>query len=209
LTRMSGLLAQVQDQAAQLDALAHNDGLTGIPNRRAWDLNLVQRLATAAHTGHSVHVAILDLDYFKAYNDRHGHQTGDRLLKEAAAAWRHQLADDDLIARYGGEEFGVILTGHTDEQAMATLHRLRAVTPHHQTFSAGLARWNATENPERLVERADHALYQAKHAGRDRITSADQPTATQLTSTPEHSTASLSKRHLGSTDSDSNNLSAH
>jgi diguanylate cyclase (GGDEF)-like protein len=112
-----------------------------------------------------VHVAILDLDYFKAYNDRHGHQAGDRLLKEAAAAWQHQLADGDLLARYGGEEFGVIVTGRTDEEAAAVLQRLRAVTPHHQAFSAGLARWDPTENPADLVARADHALYPGQTCG--------------------------------------------
>jgi diguanylate cyclase (GGDEF)-like protein len=179
LTRMAGLVSQVQDQATQLDALAHNDGLTGIPNRRAWDLSLVQHLASATRTGQPVHAAIIDLDYFKAYNDRHGHQAGDRLLKEAAAAWQHQLADGDLLARYGGEEFGVLINGQTDEQALAILHRLQAVTPHHQTFSAGLALWNPAENPERLVERADHALYEAKHAGRDRVVAADQPPPAQ------------------------------
>jgi diguanylate cyclase (GGDEF)-like protein len=169
LARMSGLVAQVQDQAAQLDALAHNDALTGVPNRRAWDLELARTLAIARRSEAPVLVALLDLDNFKRFNDRYGHQAGDRLLKEAAAAWQAELRSGDLIARYGGEEFGVCLTGMTPTEAVALLDRVRTTTPLGQTFSAGVARWSGDESPEHLVARADEALYQAKRAGRDRV----------------------------------------
>jgi diguanylate cyclase (GGDEF)-like protein len=162
LARMSGLVAQVQDQAAQLDALAHNDALTGVPNRRAWDLELARTLANARRSDAPVLVALLDLDNFKRFNDRYGHQAGDRLLKEAAAAWQAELRSGDLIARYGGEEFGVCLTGMTPTEAVALLDRVRTTTPLGQTFSAGVARWSGDESPEHLVARADEALYQAK-----------------------------------------------
>jgi diguanylate cyclase (GGDEF)-like protein len=81
----------------------------------------------------------------------------------------------DLLARYGGEEFAVLLRDCTPMQAVMVLDDLRAVNPDGQTFSAGIAEWDGQEGPERLVGRADRALYEAKHAGRDRIIVADSP----------------------------------
>ena len=191
--RMAGLVAQVQDQAAQLAALAHNDGLTGVPNRRAWELELPREMARVRRNGGRLHVALLDLDHFKRYNDHHGHQGGDRLLKEATAAWRTRMRRTDLLARYGGEEFAVLLRDCTHAHAIAVLCDLRAVTPSGQTFSAGLAEWDGQEGPEGLVGRADRALYEAKHAGRDRIMAAPSPSGrhpdTQVTSPIEPETA--------------------
>jgi diguanylate cyclase (GGDEF)-like protein len=173
--RMAGLVAKVQDQAAQLAALAHNDRLTGIPNRRAWELELPREMARVRRYGGRLHVALLDLDHFKRYNDHHGHQGGDRLLKEAAAAWETRMRRTDLLARYGGEDFAVLLRDCTPIQAVMVLDSLRAVNPDRQTFSAGIAEWDGQEGPERLVGRADRALYEAKHAGRDRIIVAPSP----------------------------------
>ena len=172
LLRMGGLIARVQDQAAQLRALAHNDQLTGVPNRRAWDLELSREMAKATRSGEAVVVALLDLDHFKQFNDGFGHPAGDRLLKEAAAAWRDQMRGGDLLARYGGEEFGVLIVGQPLETVVALLDRMRRVTPHGQSFSAGVTVWDGEEMPEQLVARADEALYRAKHAGRDRVEAA-------------------------------------
>jgi diguanylate cyclase (GGDEF)-like protein len=169
VTRISGLVSQVQDQAAQLAALAHNDGLTGVPNRRAWDLELPREMARARRARTPISVALLDVDHFKLYNDRYGHQAGDELLKEATAAWSGQLRPGDLLARYGGEEFAVVLPGLTVERAVEVIGRLRQATPLGETVSAGVACWDGVESPEQLVARADTALYQAKHAGRDRV----------------------------------------
>jgi diguanylate cyclase (GGDEF)-like protein len=169
LARIAGLVTQVQDQAAQLDALAHNDALTGVPNRRAWDLELARHLANARRDEEPVAIALLDLDHFKRFNDQYGHQAGDRLLKEASAAWRSQLRSHDLLARYGGEEFGVCVPGLTAQALADLLDRVQAVTPLGQSFSGGVAQWTGDESPERLVARADEALYQAKRAGRNRV----------------------------------------
>jgi diguanylate cyclase (GGDEF)-like protein len=190
--RMAGLVAKVQDQATQLAALAHNDGLTGIPNRRAWELELPREMARIRRYGGRLYVALLDLDHFKRYNDERGHQGGDRLLKEATAAWQTRMRRTDLLARYGGEEFAVVFRDCTPDQAVMVLDDLRGVTPDGQTFSAGLAEWDGREDPERLVGRADRALYEAKHAGRDRIIEATaQPDPPQLpaTSQPQTETA--------------------
>lgn len=175
VARMSGLLNQVQDQAQQLAALAHHDGLTHVPNRRAWDLELVRAMAGARRRQTPLTVAMLDLDHFKSYNDTHGHQAGDALLAQAAGAWRAELRAEDLIARYGGEEFTVLIRALPPEQAAAVVDRLRTRTPFGQTFSAGVATWDGVESPQHLVGRADAALYEAKRAGRNQVARAADP----------------------------------
>lgn len=175
LARIWNLVRRVQDQASQLEAMAHTDPLTGAANRRTWDLALPQVMAAAARSGMAVAVAILDLDHFKQFNDRFGHQAGDRLLIEAAAQWQSLLRADDVFARYGGEEFCVLMRGCTADEAVVTLRRLKAATPQRQTFSAGLAIWDRAETPEHLVGRADEALYEAKRSGRDRVVAASAP----------------------------------
>ena len=167
--RMVDLVGQVQDKARQLDAVAHIDALTTLPNRRAWDLELHRRIAAARRHGSPVVAAIIDLDHFKRYNDEHGHQGGDVLLTHAAAAWRTELRPEDLLARYGGEEFGIILDHARLADADRIIERLQLATPLGQTFSGGAAQWNGTETAEELLARADTALYAAKRAGRDRL----------------------------------------
>jgi diguanylate cyclase (GGDEF)-like protein len=169
LTRMRGLLAQMQRQAKQLDSLAHLDGLTGVPNRRAWDETLEREIAVTRRTGRPLVVGLIDLDYFKKFNDTYGHQAGDVLLKDAVAAWRGLLRADDVLARYGGEEFGIIIAGLPVDEAKTAVERLRGGTPGGQTFSAGLAQWTDPMTPDELVQMADRALYSAKDTGRDRV----------------------------------------
>lgn len=156
----------------RLEAIARTDELTGLPNRRSWDEELQRELARAARHGTPLCVAMLDLDTFKAYNDAHGHLAGDTLLREAGAAWRLALRVTDFIARYGGEEFALLLPDCPLEAALAVLTRLRSATPPGQTCSIGVAQWDSAERAEALLGRADAALYQAKHAGRDRVVAA-------------------------------------
>jgi diguanylate cyclase (GGDEF)-like protein len=169
LLRMVGLLHVVQVQAVRLGALAHSDALTGAPNRRTWDHELSRACMSSREEGTSLCVAVLDLDRFKAYNDANGHPAGDRLLREAVAAWTDALPDDVMLARYGGEEFAVLFPGYGPQAAAAAMERLRAVTPDGQTFSAGLALWNPTTDPANAIAAADEALYVAKRSGRDRV----------------------------------------
>jgi len=173
--RIVGLVRQVEEQAEQLAQLAQHDGLTGIPNRRAWDGELPVAMDRARRDGVPLSVALLDLDHFKRFNDEHGHQAGDRLLKSATTAWTTALRGTDLLCRYGGEEFAVLLPGADAEQAAEVLERMRAASPQEQTFSAGLACWDRQEISDELVARADRALYAAKASGRDRIVSGDPP----------------------------------
>jgi diguanylate cyclase (GGDEF)-like protein len=152
------------DLLGRLTEIALTDMLTGLPNRRAWD----NRLGQAIRDHESICVAILDLDFFKSFNDDHGHQAGDRLLKEAAAAWRAELRTTDMLARYGGEEFVVLLHEHDLDAARRVVDRVRAATPSEQSCSAGIARREAGEDVVALLARADEALYEAKRAGRNR-----------------------------------------
>jgi diguanylate cyclase (GGDEF)-like protein len=153
----------------RLEVAARTDDLTGLLNRRAWDEELSRELARADRDGTSLCVAILDLDRFKQYNDSHGHQAGDRFLKQMAGAWSQTLRVGDILARYGGEEFSLALPGTDLEQAQEMLERLREALPDGQTCSAGVCSWDGSESAERLTARADSALYAAKYAGRDRV----------------------------------------
>ena len=164
------------DLLRQLEHMARTDDLTGLPNRRYWEQQLPRELARGSRDGQPICVAMIDLDHFKDYNDRRGHQAGDRLLGEAAEAWGRLLRPYDMLARYGGEEFSVILPGCGIRDAELLVERLRAVTPRGESCSAGLAEWDGGEQPEALVGRADAALYRAKRGGRNRTVTARRGT---------------------------------
>jgi diguanylate cyclase len=169
IIRMAQLLRQIELQAGQLQTLARIDELTGLPNRRAWNAELPLALERARRSGGELSVAILDLDHFKRFNDRHGHAAGDALLKAAGASWHDELRSVDLLARHGGEEFALLLPNAGAEEAEEIVERLRVSTPERQTLSAGLATWDGLESADELVGRADAALYAAKAGGRDRV----------------------------------------
>jgi diguanylate cyclase (GGDEF)-like protein len=160
---------------SRLERVARTDDLTGLPNHRAWEEELPREVARAKREGSQLCVAIIDLDHFKSYNDRHGHQAGDLLLKEIAASWQQTLRSTDVLARYGGEEFALALPGCLTVEAEELLERLRESMPHDETCSAGLAWWDGVESAQALFGRADAALYVAKARGRDRVVSAAEP----------------------------------
>ncbi len=159
------LVQRISTQAAELAELSRTDPLLGLPNRRAWQSALARELARAERDGRPLSVAMLDLDGFKRFNDAHGHQAGDHLLREIGGRWRGALRETDVLARYGGDEFGAVLPDATVEAAAAMVERLRRSLPDGQACSAGIARWDRRESAESLVERADAALYRAKAAG--------------------------------------------
>jgi diguanylate cyclase len=167
LARMAGLLKALQAQAVQLAALARNDSLTGVANRRTWDHELSRACASARETGRPLTVALLDLDHFKVFNDTRGHVMGDLVLKETAAAWRELLERRGFLARYGGEEFTVLLPNTSADQAEIILDQLREAVSQGQTCSIGLTVWDGLEDPDQVVARADEALYYAKRNGRN------------------------------------------
>ncbi len=146
------------------------DALTGLPNRRTWDRSLAELLRPAKQP---VCVALLDLDRFTAFNDRHGRAAGDDLVRRCALAWRSQLRPDDLLGRYGCEQFAVALTRCDPRAARAVAQRLRGAAIDGVTVSIGIAQWDGEEPAESLVCRADEALFRAKREGRDRVAFGD------------------------------------
>lgn len=163
---------------------AEQDGLTGVLNRDGLRRRLEQA-AVRAREGEPLSVLFLDLDHFKATNDRHGHLAGDRCLQAVAVAGRALLGPGRPFGRFGGEEFVAILPATALPEALAIAETLRAHVealrvapgpgkpPVPLTTSIGVACWLAgDESPERLVRRADEALYRAKAAGRNRVVAA-------------------------------------
>ena len=155
------------DLVTRLDGLARTDQLTGIANRRQWDEQLERTAADS--TVHPFCIALIDLDHFKEFNDRHGHLEGDALLQAATNAWRAELRGRDLLSRVGGEEFAVLLPECSAADAELVLQRVRLATPRGVTCSVGLAERVPGEDSPDLTARADAALYRAKAAGRDRL----------------------------------------
>jgi diguanylate cyclase (GGDEF)-like protein len=172
--RMAGLVGRIERQAGHLTALVRLDPLTGLANRRSLDERMAEAITRSRATGETLFAALIDLDHFKRYNDTHGHQAGDELLTEAAAAWRASLRAEDLLARYGGEEFCLLLCGHTIDAAIRVVERLLTATPFGQTFSAGLVQWDGAETAHQLLARADQLLYASKEGGRARVTYQEQ-----------------------------------
>ncbi|RBY94721.1 hypothetical protein DQ244_05455 [Blastococcus sp. TBT05-19] len=157
----------------QLQRSALTDGLTGVANRRAFDVALTREIALAGRTDAALAVIILDLDKFKSLNDTYGHLAGDDVLRGVGAALRQCTRQGDLVARYGGEEFVLLLPGATEEDAISAARRVRSVLrgvegPRTITASLGIARWpvHGATGPE-LLAAADSALYAAKEGGRD------------------------------------------
>ncbi len=161
---------------AEVRQQAMTDGLTGLENRRALDAAVGRALAVAARSGQPFSVVMVDIDYFKAINDRFGHRAGDASLAAFAQRLRAGLRTQDLAFRYGGEEFCVLLpnTDATGASVLAErLHGEVALAAQKempaQSASLGVAVWRQHDTAEALLGRADAALYRAKAQGRDRV----------------------------------------
>ena len=160
----------VEAQRDRLQALAESDPLTGLANHRRFH----QALEDAIAEGRSAAVVLLDLDHFKFLNDTRGHPYGDQVLREVATRLREAVRGaGDVVGRLGGEEFGILLSGVDAEEAFRVAERARAlirglpVDGFSLDCSAGVAAWPTdTDSPERLLDLADAALYQAKRMGR-------------------------------------------
>ncbi|MDX6555792.1 MAG: hypothetical protein QOD86_1987 [Miltoncostaeaceae bacterium] len=174
--RLIGLAVANAEARTALVALAHTDGLTGLPNQRTFHERLADEVARARLHGRQLALVLLDLDRFKLVNDTHGHQAGDRVLAEAARRLAAAARRGELVARTGGEEFAWILPDTGGPGAMAAAERaLHAVsgTPFPGvgtlTMSGGVSALDATADARELFRLADAALYRAKAAGRDTV----------------------------------------
>ncbi len=198
-TKLPGLLVIVRDitvrrrDAAALRAqLAENlalqarlreeairDPLTGLFNRRYLGETLTRELARTAREGHPLALVLIDIDHFKALNDRFGHQMGDRALHEVGAALRKHTRAEDVACRYGGEEFAVVLVGASSAEAGAWAERWRRAVEQLRlchdgaeitlTLSAGVASYTTGADSDAMLQAADRALYDAKRGGRNRV----------------------------------------
>jgi len=173
LASQAAVAIEREELRSRVGALALSDQLTGLPTRRAWDDELPREIARARRSESPLTVAVIDLDHLSAFNMLRGEQEGDRLVKEAAASWRAQLREVDMIARLDGAEFGVILPDCGLGEACDVLDRVRALTPRGQSASAGVARWDGEEPADLLLARCADALAAAKSAGRDMTIAAD------------------------------------
>jgi diguanylate cyclase (GGDEF)-like protein len=161
----------------QAERNAHTDALTGLGNRH-WMRTMFEREVTrTSHTKRSLCLMMIDVDNFKAFNDRYGHISGDRVLVAVADALREYLRPTDLVARFGGDEFAVLLPDLQINQARQTAERIRqqvaALSPPSLstaiTVSIGIANRSGSDDVATLVQRADAAMYDAKEAGRNRV----------------------------------------
>jgi diguanylate cyclase (GGDEF)-like protein/PAS domain S-box-containing protein len=176
---------QLASANERLQRIASQDGLTGLANRRQFDETLDSEFRRASRSGAPLSLLMIDVDCFKAYNDRYGHPAGDRCLKDIAQALKEVAGrPGDLVARYGGEEIAIILPDTPAEGAVTIAERARAAVgalsiPHLGnlagtivTISIGVATLTATSllaGSDDLVRVADQALYKAKQTGRDRV----------------------------------------
>ena len=157
----------------RLRTAALTDALTGIANRRAFDVELAAALARARVQSHPLSVALVDLNAFKELNDLEGHEAGDKLLQAASVSWQTELRPSDLLARLGGDEFAIILPICNEQAAQAIADRLRLSPLHPAGCSVGTAMWDGLEDAESLLRRSDHALYADKaRASTSRISDA-------------------------------------
>ncbi|MCB1555008.1 MAG: diguanylate cyclase [Xanthomonadales bacterium] len=175
----SALLEQIRTQSEAFERQAREDALTGLFNRRAFDEAMSREFARARRTGASLSLVLLDIDWFKRINDTYSHAAGDEALRRVAAALQRTSRDMDVVSRYGGEEFAVLCPETHLDKAVQFAERLRQAVESidSATFAPGLelsvslgvAEATGLSHHERLVSRADAALYRAKEGGRNRV----------------------------------------
>lgn len=172
-------IAKKQQELEVYVSEARTDTLTGLRNRRSFNEEINRQFAQRQRQGITFSLLMIDVDHFKKFNDTYGHLAGDLVLRSVARMLTNTLRDMDIICRYGGEEFAVICPGSTLSQAAVGAGRVRAAIEQEVitlkegnvrvTISVGVAEVSEAEIAEGLIQRADSALYAAKHAGRNQV----------------------------------------
>lgn len=165
----------------ELHKYSYEDALTGLKNRRYFDQLFEHESAVALRSDQPLSLLIVDIDFFKQFNDTHGHEAGDSALKAVAGMLARHFRDSDVVCRFGGEEFVIIMAGSSAnaayDKAMELARAIRSMPVEHGdtdlghvTISVGVSSWpECSESPDNLLGLADRALYRAKEAGRDRV----------------------------------------
>ena len=190
LTKQSSVTIERANVYAEVLKHATLDALTGLNNRRQFEVRLKQEYASAKRQKHSLCAMMIDIDFFKSINDTYGHAIGDKVLKSVAKIIKEQLREYDIPSRYGGEEFCILLPQTKIEEANIVAQRLRTAVEKsvvevsnekesqnkkiNVTISIGLSQLNKTDIADDLYKRADRALYEAKERGRNRVVVYDE-----------------------------------
>ncbi|MEZ5920488.1 MAG: GGDEF domain-containing protein [Parvularculaceae bacterium] len=182
LQRSSDEVVTLRRNIEHIQQEAMLDPLTGVKNRKTFDIEVRRLVRDATENGQALALIMADVDHFKSFNDKWGHQTGDHVLRLVADVMNANVKGQDVLARYGGEEFAIILPGTSLENAVMLADRIRIAVESRRlkkrrtdedlgvitlSMGAALLRWG--DNVETLVERADKCLYAAKKTGRNRV----------------------------------------
>lgn len=192
LARSRALEERFRSTTSEIDALRRNleevrreamtDALTGIANRKYFDIHLRTSVLHAMENGSPLSLVLVDIDHFKTFNDNYGHQTGDDVLRLVAHTLASNIKGRDTAARYGGEEFGIILPDTVLETARTLAEKIRVGIAGKRfrkkqtgeelssiSISLGIAQYRPGEALVDFIQRADDSLYQAKHTGRNKV----------------------------------------
>ena len=185
LDQSSLVMEELQRDLETFRKEALTDGLTGLANRKAFDAEMKRMVEEAEKENTSFTLLMIDIDHFKSFNDNFGHQVGDQVLRLVAKTLIDGVKGRDIVARYGGEEFAIILpetnltagvtVGNALRKSMATkdvINRNSGDKLARITMSVGVAQYGQGESIPSLIERADAALYTAKHNGRNQVAAA-------------------------------------
>lgn len=185
-------IEQLQQNLATVRTESQTDPLTGLANRKLFDGALVKAIADANENGEPLSLLMADVDYFKLFNDKFGHQTGDQVLRLVAQAMKQNVKGQDVAARYGGEEFVIALPKTALRSAITVADQIRRAVMAKElmkrsngerlgriTVSVGVALLHAQDTAQSLIERADNCLYAAKRNGRNRVICETDPEAAQ------------------------------
>ena len=188
LTKSSQAMEELQRDLDLVRKEALTDGLTNLANRKAFDAEITRIAQEAASSGMTFSLIMMDIDHFKSFNDNFGHQVGDQVLRLVAKTMTDGVKGRDLAARYGGEEFAILLPETNLQAGVKVGDYLRKAVASKDvvnrntgdklgriTLSGGVAQYLPGEKIEDLIERADAALYTAKHNGRNQIAAAPAP----------------------------------
>ena len=185
ITELERQTRSLRENLQEEQRLSMIDALTGIPNRAAYDERIKEEFQRWKRFGTPVSILAWDIDRFKAINDAYGHKAGDKVLRVVGQHLASKVRSTDFVARYGGEEFVMLLVGATTGEALATAEKIRHEIeqlgfhfhdiPVRVTASCGITCFSGNDTPDDAFDRADHALYHAKKAGRNCCVIAQEP----------------------------------